>query len=223
MEDDRRIEAAVEILNLYEHPFEEHRDLVQDILQEIDINLGKEEDGLFTKDDLCRYYLGDFDFLCLEEAEEDGEVEEDGEGGDESDPEIPEEEVSAPPSPPVEPKQAETFEDIWALVNSLDDGELTRDDLMDVIAYVMPGATQEQVNFEFDLHDINDDGKVTHHEAKHVKHSAHLRDTIELSRTLWSRINGDNSDFMSLDEFIDIYDVLYSLGYAPKEGLDIDD
>jgi len=39
---------------------------------------------------------------------------------------------------------------------------------MDVVAYVMPDATEEEIDFEFDLHDINDNGIVSIHEAHKV-------------------------------------------------------
>jgi hypothetical protein len=114
----------------------ENEATILSMLEEID-TVG---DGYFSERDVCQYFTGTIDFMCGEK-----------------DHYVP---VTTTPPTNTEPKQAETFNDIWSLVLSLDDGELTKADLLNLIDYVMPNATREEINYEFNLHDIDHDGVV---------------------------------------------------------------
>lgn len=152
---DQRKRQALEILGLPEELTPENEATILSMLEEID-TVG---DGYFSERDVCQYFTGTSDFMCGEK-----------------DHYVPE--LTNPPTS-TEPKQAKTFNDIWSLVLSLDDGELTKADLLNLIDYVMPDATQEEINYEFNLHDIDHDGVVDRHEGYHVHHTEDLRMTIQ--------------------------------------------
>lgn len=91
--------------------------------------------------DVCKVFVGWLDALCLY----DGLIEEE--------------------ERPSLPNEKKSFKDVWSIVLSLDDDELTLEDLMDIVSTVMPEATQNEIEEEFDLHDINKDDIVSLHEA----------------------------------------------------------
>jgi Ca2+-binding EF-hand superfamily protein len=161
MSNDQRKRHALEILGIREELTPENEATILSMLEEID-TVG---DGYFSERDVCQYFTGTIDFMCGEK-----------------DHYVPN--TTTPPTPPTpptntEPKQAETFNDIWSLVLSLDDGELTKADLLNLIDYVMPDATREEINYEFNLHDIDHDGVVDRNEGYHVHHTEDLRMTIQ--------------------------------------------
>ena len=233
MADDRRKKAVLEIMGYPEELTPESEADIMKLLNHIDTD----SNGIFTKRDVCVGLVGDITFLCgrydedvyyqnnqegeQDDNEADNEVDDkdegDGTNDGEGDGDSPDINVEG------QQKQAQTFKDIWDLVQSLDDGELTRDDLMNLIDYVMPGATREEINYEFDLHDIDHDGAVDRHEGYHVHHTEDLRMTIQKAKETWAQIDRNHDNMVSLDEFSDIYDVLYALGYAPEEGLDAEE
>ena len=227
MANDRRKKAVLEIMGYPEELTPESEANIMKLLQHIDTD----SNGIFTKRDVCVGFVGDIPFLCGRYEEDvyyqnnpqggqdegEGEVEGEGEGESSNDGE------GDGDSPDInvqgQQKQAQTFNDIWDLVQTLDDGELTREDLMNLIDYVMPGATREEINYEFNLHDIDHDGAVDRHEGYHVHHTEDLRMTIQKANETWAQIDRNNDNMVSFDEFSDIYDVLYALGYAPEKGL----
>lgn len=170
MSNDQRKRHALEILGLPEQLTPENEATILSMLQEID-TVG---DGYFSERDVCQYFTGTSDFMCGEKDHYVPEL------TSPTTPTTP----NNPPTPPTStepnpvPKQAETFNDIWSLVLSLDDGELTKADLLNLIDYVMPNATQEEINYEFNLHDIDHDGVVDRNESYHVHHTEDLRMTI---------------------------------------------
>ena len=155
MSNDQRKRHALEILGLPAELTPENEATILSMLEDID-TVG---DSYFSERDVCQYFTGTIDFMCGEK-----------------DHYVPD--TTTPPTN-TEPKQAETFNDIWSLVLSLDDGELTKADLLNLIDYVMPNATREEINYEFNLHDIDHDGVVDRNEGYHVHHTEDLRMTIQ--------------------------------------------
>jgi hypothetical protein len=48
---------------------------------------------------------------------------------------------------------------------------------------IMPGASEAEIKFQFELHDLDDDGEVTRAEAAKVAlNTPHLKDAIEIGR-----------------------------------------
>lgn len=113
---------------------------------------------MLVYEEVCRNRLGDYDFLCGDDA------------------------VIDPPKP-----RKGSFEAVWNLIESVSDGEVNIDDFVKVADQIFPDATENEIKFQFELHDLDDDGEVTRQEAKKVQlNTPHLHDAIELGKHAWN-------------------------------------
>ena len=83
---------------------------------------------------------------------------------------------------------------------------------------IWPNASETEILLHFSTHDLNDDGIVEEHEAEKVLiHTDLLEDAIFLARELWDRIDSNDNGTVDFDEFVDIYDLFYTLDFVEED------
>ena len=112
--------------------------------------------------------------------------------------------------------------EVWETIHSLTDGQVSYDDFENFLKLVMPNVEDEDIDFEFYLNDINNDEFISTHEIDSVKNTEFLRLTVQKAQDIWSEIDIDGDGRLNFEEFNSIYDIFYSLGFAPRQGQEFD-
>lgn len=118
-------------------------------------------------------------------------------------------------------KEDHEFEKAWYAIDENENNVVTEWEFFDNAAEVLElSGDENELEVHFNIYDLNDDGVIEKEEAKKVSSTKHLYGAIDMMYEAWRALDDNGNGSLNFEEFVDVYNLLYSLDFSPKADMD---